>query len=110
MYFDGDPGGGPPNTEILGENGEYITREWFAPVEDTTDTTTITWLEVLSHWDVLEADLHHFFGIDLGSDIVRQRDWRWFTVRVGWLFGVDSGLNRALRPPEPVDDTPAHDA
>lgn len=72
-------------------------------MEDKGDT--ITFLEILEHWDTLEADLHHYFQIDMGSDIVRQRDWRWFAVRVKWLLQQDSATARAVRPPEEPSDT-----
>ncbi|MDK8241729.1 hypothetical protein [Corynebacterium coyleae] len=72
-------------------------------MEDKGDT--ITFLEILEHWDALEADLHHYFQIDMGSDIVRQRDWRWFAVRVKWLLKQDSATARAVRPPEEPSDT-----
>lgn len=92
--------------ELLGPDGEPVTREWFAPVEDAGDT--VTFLEILEHWNVLEADLHHYFGIDMCSDVVRKRDWRWFAVRVYWLMGRDTAILRAVRPPEPAGDTTPH--
>lgn len=77
------------------------------PVEDEGDR--ISFLEVLEHWNVLEADLHHYFGIDMGSDIVRKRDWRWFAVRVWWLMD-DRGtaISRAVRPPKEPEQNSAH--
>ena len=92
---------------MVGENGEYLTREWWAPVEDDAGPA-VSWWEILSHWDAIEADLHHYFQVDAESPVVRQRSWRWFTVRVKWLFGVDSALSRAFRPPPVEDNNTAH--
>lgn len=108
MYFPEDPGGGPPNLELLGEDGQPVTREWFAPVEKE-ETSSLSWWDILTHWDAIEGDMHHFFSVDMADPVVKQqRDWRWFTVRVKWLFGVDSALARALRPPPTVGETDPH--
>lgn len=93
--------------ELLGPDGTPVTREWFVPVEDKGET--ISFIEVLGEWDVLEADMHHYFGVDLDSDVVRKRDWRWFAVRVYWLLGNDTLLRRVLRPPKDTGDTTGHD-
>lgn len=107
MYFPEDPGGGPPDMEILDEDGKPVTREWFAPTEEPAGER-IGFLDVLEEWDALEADLHHHFGIDMCSEVVRKRDWRWFAVRVKWLLQNDTYLYRVLRPPTPTGDTTPH--
>lgn len=66
-------------------------------------------LDILSEWDVLEADMHHFYGVDLSDPVVQSRPWRWFTVRVKWLMNrADSGLRAVFRPPEETGDNTPH--
>jgi hypothetical protein len=56
---------------------------------------------IFEHWIKVEADLHQFYGIDLGDRaLMRARDWRWLRVRVIGLCAIESRLARALNPPK----------
>lgn len=44
-----------------------------------------SWQEILHYWNAIEADFQDL-GIDFGSGILRERSWRWFTVRVTGLL------------------------
>lgn len=56
----------------------------------------LSWPSLLSRWDAIETDLHHFYGVDVGTGILRARSWRWFRIRVIRLLAEDSMLSRAL--------------
>lgn len=62
---------------------------------------------VTEHWLLIEADLHEFYGIDLGDRaLLRSRSWRWLWVRIVGLLSVESGrLRRTLYPPK-TPETP----
>lgn len=92
--------------ELLGADGEILTREWFLPTEDKGEV--IPFIEVLSHWVQLEGDMHYYFGADLEDPAVKARPWRWFAVRVDWLMSRDSTLRRAVRPPKEPEQNSAH--
>jgi hypothetical protein len=87
---DGDPGGGPidPDTGL---------REWYNP--DPEEGSEITWGDLLSRWNLIEDDLHQFYGIDLEQPgLLRARTWRWLRVRIiGLLAEPKTRLFRALR-------------
>ena len=59
----------------------------------------LTWGKILTHWDLIEADLQDA-GIDTGSGILRERSWRWLSVRIIGLLGIESRLQRKLFPPK----------
>jgi hypothetical protein len=47
---------------------------------------------ILEHWDLVEADMHERYGIDLSAPgLLTQRSGRWLAVRICGLFG-GSGL------------------
>jgi len=52
------------------------------------------------HRDLVEADLHEVFGVDVESGILRERTWRWFQRRIAGVLTCDSRIHRKLHPPE----------
>ncbi|WP_188197215.1 hypothetical protein [Nonomuraea sp. SYSU D8015] len=59
----------------------------------------MSWLDLLSRWELVEADLHQVFGIDLDqSSALRGRSWRWLRTRIAGLLVCDSRIARALDP------------
>lgn len=60
----------------------------------------VPWAQILEHWTAVEADLHQFYGIDLGDRaMVRARSWRWLKTRIAGLFDDPrTRLFRALSP------------
>lgn len=53
---------------------------------------------MLSHWDVIQLDLHDRFGIDTGDRaLMRSRPWSWLRLRIRGLLETDSRLDHALR-------------
>jgi hypothetical protein len=65
----------------------------------------VPWLDLLTRWELVEADLHQVFGIDLDrSSALRGRSWRWLRARIGGLLVCDSRIARAL---DPGDDRPS---
>ena len=84
---------------LLDEDGEPVTREWFAPTDSAgSDGSGWTWTGILTHWNEIETDMHHFFGVDMEDPVVLGRSWRWFTIRVARLMAEDTALWRAIRP------------
>jgi hypothetical protein len=63
----------------------------------------VTWSQILAEWELLEADFHDIYGVDL-EQVFRVRSYRWFIVRVRGLFISDSRLARHFAPPpEPAN-------
>lgn len=58
----------------------------------------MTWGDVLERWDLVEADLHQVYGIDIDDRELREtRTWRWLRVRIGGLLtNPDTRICRAL--------------
>src|SRR4051794_33837540 len=82
----GDPTGGPidPATGI---------REWYDPhPHSARGEDGHTWSSILEHWQLVEADLHERYGIDVESGILRARSWRWFRTRIVGLLSCESRL------------------
>ena len=93
---------------LLDEDGEPITREWYAPTEASSTGLGLTWPGVLSHWNAIETDMHHFYGADMENPEVLGRSWRWFTIRITRLIGEDTALWRALRPQDDQGQNTPH--
>jgi hypothetical protein len=64
----------------------------------------VTWAEILDEWELVEADLHQVYGIDMEDRaLLRARSWRWLRVRIAALLSMDSRIYRQLaRGPEDV--------
>ncbi|TYB50234.1 hypothetical protein FXF51_56760 [Nonomuraea sp. PA05] len=95
---DGDPGGGPvdPATGL---------REWYDPEPEDGG---ITWADIFDRWLYVEADLHQFYGIDLGTPgLLRQRTGHWLRARIlGLLAEPRSRLHRVFRAREQEHSAP----
>lgn len=53
-----------------------------------------TWRDLFAVWDLLEADLHATYGLDL--DDPPERDWHWLHARIRrLLLDPSSVLSRA---------------
>ncbi|TDC81923.1 hypothetical protein E1193_13480 [Micromonospora sp. KC606] len=66
---------------------------------------TVTWAQILTHWLLVEADLHERYGVDVDDRaLLRARSWRWLETRIVGLLAADTRLNRALSPS--ADSTP----
>ncbi|MFD0595090.1 hypothetical protein ACFQZ4_24190 [Catellatospora coxensis] len=56
---------------------------------------------MLTHWALVEADLHERYGIDVDDRaLMRARSWRWLSTRIVGLLAEDTRLARALAPRE----------
>ncbi|WP_431892976.1 hypothetical protein [Micromonospora haikouensis] len=63
---------------------------------------------MLTHWILVEADLHDRYGVDVDNrGLMRRRSWRWLEVRILGLLSADTRLNRALAPPSNSGADPA---
>jgi hypothetical protein len=53
-------------------------------------------------WDLIEQDLHQYFGIDVGDpDLLANRSWRWLRTRIVGCLGVYRGRTaQHFAPPE----------
>lgn len=57
---------------------------------------------MFQHWQLIEADLHRFYGVDVEDNrMLTRRTYRWLITRVAGLLGIqDSLLRLKLYPPE----------
>lgn len=60
------------------------------------DMSKLTWPSMLSRWDDIETDFHHFYQVDLGGGVLADRRWRWFRIRLIRLLGEDTAIARGL--------------
>ncbi|MCZ7376551.1 hypothetical protein O3438_16750 [Micromonospora sp. WMMC250] len=59
------------------------------------------WDDLLTRWDLIEADLQDR-GVDIGDRaLMAARPWRWLRVRIVGLLRADTRIGRALAPDEP---------
>lgn len=91
-----DTGGGPLDP-VSG------LRDWYQPEPDETPGTLpdagkpIYWDDILVHWRELALDLHDRH-IDVGSNILRERSWAWFSMHVTDIADTpNTRLNTALK-------------
>lgn len=48
-----------------------------------------TWRDLLEHWQLVEADLHQQYGLDVeDAQLLAARPWRWLRVRVVQLLSI----------------------
>lgn len=53
----------------------------------------------MTHWALVEADLHQFYGIDLRSAAdLAAVPWRWLKTRIAGLASIESRLAARLAP------------
>lgn len=76
--------------------------EWYEVDEGVIeDPHALTWARILTHWLLIEADLHQTYGVDVETPgLLAARTARWLRTRIVALAATDSRLHRALRPPE----------
>lgn len=61
--------------------------------------TTITWPEILTHWGLIEADLHSEYGINITNQHnLKQYSWRYLRCRIIGLLTADTRIARLLAP------------
>ncbi|ROO51080.1 hypothetical protein EDC02_5944 [Micromonospora sp. Llam0] len=66
----------------------------------------MSWGDILTHWDLVEADLHQHYGIDADDRaLMRARSWRWLQARITGLLSIESRLQRALSPDDSGEST-----
>jgi len=91
---------GDPDPYGRGEfDPETGLSEWYDYPEGHAETGGLTWAKILTHWNLIEADLQDA-GIDIDSGILKRRTWRWLAVRISGLLSVESRLQRKLFPPK----------
>lgn len=74
-------------------------REWYDPhPQGHEGEDGHTWAHILDRWQLIEADLHEVYGVDVESGVLRARSWRWLRVRLVGLLSCDSRLARSLGP------------
>lgn len=56
--------------------------------EPAASGTRVTWADLERHWDLLEADLHERFAIDLWAPGVLDRPWPWLAARISALLAT----------------------
>ena len=59
------------------------------------------WSQILKHWDLIEVDLHQWYGVDVGDGVLVRRTWRWLERRIQGLLAIEkSRLRFTLYPPK----------
>jgi hypothetical protein len=53
-----------------------------------------TWVELAEQWDLIEADFHEVYGIDLSDGCLDARTGRWLITRIQQLATTDCRLSR----------------
>lgn len=56
----------------------------------------VSWLEIWANRELVEADLHSEYGVDLSSGVLQKRTGRWLRVRVQSLLSADTRISRKL--------------
>lgn len=57
-----------------------------------------TWAQLLTHWTLIDADLHEVYGVDTATGVLSQRSAEWLRTRISGLLTRDSRLLTAVRP------------
>lgn len=102
------PGGKPGAAQGIQSygRGRYDEQsglyEWYETPEHVRRQeagTAVTWEQILTRWDLVEADLHETYGIDLDQPrLLPRHTWRWLQSRIIGLLSADTRLSRALAP------------
>lgn len=85
---DYDPGGGPYIPEMGIRMWAYPME--FAPAysdQIADDHERAEWLDIFAAWECLELDFAHILHLDLTPDLLADRPWRWFAVRLSRILG-----------------------
>ena len=68
------------------------------------ESQAVTWFDILEEWELIEADMHEHYHIDLAEPgLLTARSGRWFRTRVRGLFGIQSRLRFKFYPPKEGD-------
>lgn len=81
-------------------------RWWFEEGQGPAEGVDLSLGNLLSRWDAIETDFHHFYGCDFGDGVLARRTWRWFRVRMVRLLADDTQLARAVKMPHTQPKTP----
>lgn len=73
----------------------HETRWWWDDAP-TTSGVDLSWENILSYWEAIETDFHHFYNLDLADGTLGRRTWRWFRIRLVRLLAEDTSLARQL--------------
>lgn len=73
----------------------YETRWWWEE-KAATSGVDLSWENILSKWDAIETDFHHFYGLDVADGTLGRRSWRWFVIRLVRLLAENTSLARQL--------------
>lgn len=102
------PGGAPRDISQYGrgeQNPATGLYEWYEIPDDvwraeTGQNRQVAWRDILTHWSLVEADLHERYGLDVDQPgLLKTRTWRWLRVRiVGLLETGETRIARALTP------------
>jgi hypothetical protein len=111
-----EPGGAPPRDGVNAYGwGEYdwssgLYEGYSVPLDqqEAIGRPAVTWETILGHWELVEADLHQVYGVDLGDPSLR-RSWRWLKLRIAGLCSTDCRLSGALSLPDDPSSTSATD-
>lgn len=73
-------------------------RDWYLhPTTETPrQTREVTWVDILSNWEAVELDLSHIHCIDMESDVLEHRSWRWLSLRILDMVHHGPRLSAAL--------------
>jgi hypothetical protein len=89
------PGPGRQSDEVSPATG--LSR-W---VDTPEGQGRLTWERVLGHWELIEADMHEVYGVDIGEPgLLEHRSGRWLRLRIEGLVSTESRLHRELFPPK----------
>ncbi|MDT0306132.1 hypothetical protein RM780_04035 [Streptomyces sp. DSM 44917] len=58
----------------------------------------MTWAQLLAAWELIEADLHAEYGVDIASGVLRKRTWRWLRLRIIALLAANTRTARHFAP------------
>lgn len=89
--------------------GLYEWYEYPPELAQAREGTAVSWEQLLTRWNLIEADLHSEYGIDVEDRaLMRHRTWRWLRARMVGLLSADTRIARALAPEPDMPDLPRH--
>ena len=93
-----EPGDPPSVSEIHPATG---LARWIDRPEASQGSGGVTWRHLLERWDLIEADMQEFYGIDLDAPgLTHERSGRWLKTRILGLLQAESRLHSYIFPPE----------
>lgn len=95
------PNGDPDPTGRGHYDEETGLSDWYEAEGRRVQGEGKQWAQILQHWDLIEVDLHQWYGVDVGDGILVRRTWRWLERRIQGLLAIEkSRLRLTLYPPE----------